>query len=195
MLKSKYYPFALTGLILLLDQASKLIVKTQMHIGQELDVLGSWFRIHFIENNGMAFGMELGGSLGKLALTVFRIIAVYFIGRYLVSLQREKASVSAITCITLIFAGAIGNILDSLFYGVIFGYETFFFGRVVDMLYFPIWSGVLPEWIPFKGGDYWEFFQPVFNIADTAISVGVVSLLLFNRDLLAEKKIETAEEN
>ncbi len=190
MLRNKYYPLILTGLVLLIDQAFKLIVKTQMFIGQEFDVIGSWFRIHFIENNGMAFGMELGGSIGKLALTLFRVVAVYFIGKFMLRLHNENAPKGAVTFLTLIFAGAIGNILDSVFYGLIFKYETIFFGRVVDMLYFPIWSGILPDWIPFKGGDYFEFFQPVFNIADASIFIGVVGLLLFHRDILVDKTEE-----
>ncbi|MBC8046841.1 MAG: lipoprotein signal peptidase, partial [Fimbriimonadaceae bacterium] len=169
-----------------------------------------WARIHFIENDGMAFGMKLGGDYGKLFLTLFRIVAVVFIAWYLISLIKHNASKSLIISIALIFAGAIGNILDSIFYGLLFdkgidpisgiygyagiakfsaeGYASLFHGNVVDMFYFPIAKGTYPEWMPLVKGDKYEFFRPVFNIADSAISIGVISILLFNREIFRDKK-------
>lgn len=183
-------------LILLVDQAVKLWIKTHMFLGQEYHVAGDWFIIHFTENNGMAFGMEFGGSFGKLFLSVFRIVLVCGIGWYLWRLIKTKATVGAITCFSLIFAGAIGNIIDSAFYGLIFsdsmegiarllpaegGYAGFLHGRVVDMLYFPLFSGQFPAWVPVWGGEPFLFFRPVFNIADSSISIGVMLLLIFQK--------------
>lgn len=189
-------------LVLLIDQGSKLWIKTHLELSEEFAVAGDWFYIHFTENNGMAFGMELAGDYGKLALSLFRLVAVSLIGWYLYKLPSKGASKGLIISGALIFAGALGNILDSAFYGLIFndsnyqvatflpqegGYAPFLFGKVVDMLYFPIYEGFLPEWIPFWGGDYFIFFRPVFNIADTAISCGVASVLLFHRGFFSEK--------
>lgn len=179
--------------VLFLDQALKIWVKTNMEISEEIAVFGDWFILHFTENNGMAFGLELPSQYGKLALSLFRVIAISAIGYYLFSLPKKGASTGLMVCASLIFAGAIGNIIDSAFYGLIFndsyyqvatflpeegGYAGFLFGRVVDMLYFPLWEGYLPEWL---GGDYFIFFRPVFNIADSAITIGVISILLFHR--------------
>jgi len=169
-----------------------------MYLGQEYQIL-DWFYIHFTENNGMAFGMEFGGDWGKLALSLFRIVFVIFIVSYLMKLVRKNADKILITSLSLILAGAIGNILDGAFYGVLFsesyhqlasflpeggGYAPLFFGRVVDMFYFPMFKGYLPEWIPFWGGDYFVFFRPVFNIADAAISIGVGIMLLFQKRVM-----------
>lgn len=174
-----------------------------MFLGQEYDVFGDWFKIHFTENAGMAFGLQLGGDYGKLALSVFRIIAVAFIGYYLYKLVKKNSPFGLIFSIALIFAGAIGNILDSIFYGKIFsesynqvaeflpangGYDGWLHGKVVDMFYFPLVEGVIPQWIPFWGGDYFVFFQPVFNLADSSITVGVILILLFQRSFFGEKK-------
>ncbi len=157
-----------------------------------------WAIIHFIENPGMAFGMELGGDYGKLILTLFRIVVVGGIIYWLRGLIKEKAPNIAIVSVSLILAGAIGNIIDSIFYGVIFnssygqiasflpaegGYAGWFHGQVVDMFYFPLYKGYLPEWLPFWGGDYFIFFRPIFNVADTSISVGVGLLLLFQKTI------------
>lgn len=190
--------------LLILDQAVKIWIKTHMMIGEEFSVFGNWFKILFIENNGMAFGMELGdGKIGKTILSLFRIAAVAGIGWYILKLLRDKAPVGVLFCFALIFCGAIGNIFDSLFYGMIFsdshyqvatlfpaegGYSSFLHGKVVDMLYFPLWEGVLPKWLPFWGGQDFIFFRPVFNFADSYITIGVLALLLFYRKFFSEKK-------
>lgn len=174
-----------------------------MHLGEEIKVLGNWFIIHFIENNGMAFGMELAGETGKVILTVFRIIAVGALGWYIKHLINKKAGFGLIASISLILTGALGNILDSVFYGVIFsestyynvaafmpeggGYSSFLHGKVVDMLYFPVIHTFYPDWVPYLGGKDFIFFRPVFNIADSAITIGVLSLILFQRNVFAKK--------
>lgn len=181
-----------------------------MHIGEEINVLGNWFIIHFIENNGMAFGMEFAGETGKVILTVFRIIAVAALGWYIKHLIHKKAGFGLIACISLIFTGALGNILDSVFYGVIFsestyynvatlmpeggGYAGFLHGKVVDMFYFPVFQTYYPDWVPFLGGKDFIFFRPVFNIADSAITIGVLSLILFQRNVFTKKAKPIAEE-
>lgn len=195
-------------IILFIDQALKIWIKTNMYIGQEYSVFGSWFIIHFTENEGMAFGMKFGGDYGKLILSLFRIIAVGAIGWYLFKLIKENTDKLYIVCMTLVFAGAVGNIIDSVFYGLVFsesyfdvaqflpadgGYGTFLHGKVVDMLYFPILSGHYPNWLPFLGGDEFIFFRPVFNIADSSISVGVVLLIIFQKRFF--KKTEEIKEN
>lgn len=172
-----------------------------MMIGESYQIT-EWFYIHFTENNGMAFGTEFGGAYGKLFLSVFRIIAVCGIAYWLKEAVRKRASRILTTSIALILAGALGNILDSIFYGVIFdhshgqvaqflpeagGYAPVLYGKVVDMLYFPLWKGFLPEWLPFMGGEYFVFFQPIFNVADVSISVGVGLLLLFQKRAFPER--------
>lgn len=187
--------FLLIVLILIADQISKLYIKTHFELGEGVPVFG-WFKILFVENEGMAWGAKIPGAYGKLFLTVFRLVAIVAIGYWLFDLIKKHAPKIAVVAVSLIFAGAFGNIIDSVFYGLIFsdsyhqvatflpaegGYETLFHGKVVDMLYFPLFEGYLPEWIPFFGGKYFSFFDPVFNLADTAISVGVGLLLVFNK--------------
>ncbi len=180
-------PLLLIFFVLLVDQVSKTWVKTNMYLGQEFKVLGDWFIIHFTENNGMAFGLEFGGEFGKLALSLFRVIAVIGIGYGLHYIIQRKYHRGLILNVALIFAGALGNIIDSVFYGLIYKYETLFHGRVVDMLYFPIVNSHYPSWFPIWGGEELVFFRPVFNIADTAISIGVICILLFQKAYFKEE--------
>ncbi|TDW45991.1 signal peptidase II [Flavobacterium sp. 270] len=186
--------YFLIFLVLIVDQLSKIYVKTNFILGEEV-VIADWFRIHFIENEGMAWGTKIPGEYGKLILTVFRIFAVFGIGYWLSDSIKKRQSTYLIVAIALIFAGAAGNIIDSVFYGVIFDgsehnlatlfsptpYGTWFHGLVVDMFYFPIWEGNLPTWMPFFGGKHFMFFNAIFNVADMAISTGVGILLIFNK--------------
>ena len=182
-------------MVLLIDQISKIYIKTNFLYGEEV-VVFDWFRIHFIENNGMAWGAEFGGKTGKLFLTIFRLFAITGIGYWLYTSIKKNAHNVLIVAVALIFAGAMGNIIDSVFYGVIFDtprnatatlfseqpYGKLFFGKVVDMLYFPfVENGTLPSWIPFIGGKTFTFFNAIFNVADTAISTGVGILIFFNK--------------
>ncbi len=186
--------------VLIVDQALKIWIKTNLEYGEEIKILGlNWALIHFVENEGMAFGITLGGNYGKLALSLFRIAAVGFLFYYLNLLIKHKASFGLVACFGLILAGALGNILDSAFYGMIFsetpyhsggvatmfppggGYASFLHGKVVDMFYFPMFEGIFPEWLPVWGGEHFLFFRPVFNVADASITVGVLSLLIFHR--------------
>lgn len=179
-------PLIVIFLVLLADQLVKTWVKTHMYLGQEFHIIGKWFIIHFTENNGMAFGMEFGGEFGKLALSLFRIAAVAAIGYGLHYLIKHKYHRGLILNVALIFSGALGNIIDSVFYGKIYGYETWFHGRVVDMFYFPIAEGHFPTWFPIWGGEEFVFFRPVFNLADAAISVGVILILIFQKSYFKE---------
>ncbi len=183
-------------LILIIDQALKFWIKTHLYMQQEIVIFPNWFRIHFIENEGMAYGLKFGGDFGKILLTLFRLAAVVIGFWYMKKLVHQKFHTGLLICGSLILAGAAGNLIDSMFYGLIFsdsaydiarfmpkegGYGPFLHGKVVDMLYFPIYEGYLPKWIPFKGGDYFIFFRPVFNIADAAISTGVITILVFQK--------------
>ncbi len=208
-------PLIIILLILVVDQALKFWIKLHMTLGQEIHVFDDWFIIHFTENEGMAFGLQFGGPFGKLALSLFRILAIGAIGWYLYDLVRKKASTGLLVSISLILAGAIGNILDSAFYGLIFsrstyhsvaqlfpeggGYASFLHGRVVDMLYFPLLEGFYPKWVPIWGGQEYIFFRPVFNIADSSITIGVLLLILFQRkffrrSVMSVRTTETAPE-
>lgn len=206
-------------LILLIDQISKVYIKTHFELGEEIKVF-SWFRILFVENDGMAWGAKLSDftslisdRTAKVILTSFRLVAIVGIGYWLISSIKDKGSRVLIFAISLIFAGALGNIIDSVFYGVIFndsygqiatafpeggGYDSLLHGKVVDMLHFPLWKGYLPEWIPWYGGKYFTFFEPVFNVADVAISTGVGMLIVFNRKAFPKEnkvaKIDTPKD-
>ena len=190
--------------IILIDQILKIWIKTHMYLGQEFNVFGNWFIIHFTENNGMAFGMEFEGSYGKLFLTLFRVVAISALTWYVYDLSKKNANKGYILCMGLILAGAVGNLIDSLFYGICFGesyaeiasffpegggYAPFLHGKVVDMLYFPIMEGHFPQWFPIWGGEEFMFFRPVFNIADSAISVGVALILIFQKRYFEEVKL------
>ena len=181
-------------LILLIDQISKVYIKTTFQLHEEVGVF-SWFRILFVENDGMAWGAKIPGTYGKLILTLFRLVAICGIGYWLWDSARKKSAGILLFAVALIFAGALGNIIDSVFYGLIFDasyanvatafsdapYGTLFHGKVVDMLSFPLYNGVLPNWIPIWGGECFTFFDPVFNVADVAISTGVGMLVVFNK--------------
>jgi signal peptidase II len=191
-------------LILLIDQCLKIYIKTHFYYGQEVALLGSWFRLHFIENEGMAFGMKFGdASIAKLILTLFRLIAVGFGFYYLKVMINKGFKNATLICAALILAGAFGNLIDSIFYGKLFsessfclaqwvpwgtGYANLFHGRVVDMLYFPLVEWTLPSSTPFIGAYTIRFFEPVFNIADASISIGVLTLLFFQKRLLTLPK-------
>lgn len=209
-------PLIIIFLVLLFDQITKFWVKLNMTIGESFQVLGEWFQIYFIENNGMAFGWEFGAQYGKIALGVFRIIAVALLFYLIYYLTKKKVKFGPLFGISLITAGALGNIIDGMFYGMIFGestftqvatlfpdgggYAGFMQGKVVDMLYFPLFT--FPEWMPFLGGQI--FFSPIFNIADTAITTGFLYLLIFqwkflknidNLDVLANEENNTKNKN
>ena len=195
-------------IILLIDQASKIYVKTHFRLQDSVEVF-SWFKIFFIENEGMAWGTRISDFVSfisertaKIALTVFRIVAIFGIGYWLYEAIKKQSPAILIVSIALIFSGALGNIIDSVFYGVLFsdssmdvatflpaegGYDSLLHGKVVDMLYFPIYKGYLPEWIPVYGGEFFTFFEPVFNIADMAISTGFIMLIVFNKKAFPKK--------
>ncbi len=200
-------------LLLVIDQALKIYIKTTYHLGSSTQVFGEWFQLYFVENPGMAYGWKFGGEWGKVALTVFRLVAVGFGTWYLGKITREKDHHPGfVFCAGLIYAGAVGNLIDSCFYGMIFdkgmlynatlndyvgyeglaafsanGYSSFLHGNVVDMLYFPVIRGVFPDWFPVWGGESFEFFRPIFNIADACISGGVIAILVFQKRFFRKK--------
>ncbi|OIQ40909.1 MAG: lipoprotein signal peptidase [Bacteroidetes bacterium MedPE-SWsnd-G1] len=204
---------AVIFIILLIDQISKIYVKTHFFLGEDIPILGlDWARIQFVENNGMAWGTEFGGKTGKLFLTLFRLVAIVGIGYWLWSSVKKHAPKLLLFAIALIFAGAMGNIIDSVFYGLIFdasdprlgnlavlfaenNYEGLFYGKVVDMFYFPIIkNGVFPTWFPFIGGNTFTFFNAIFNVADFAISCGVGILIVFNKRVFPKEEVENTSE-
>lgn len=198
----------LIAIVLLIDQISKIYIKTHFRLQDSIEVF-SWFKIFFIENEGMAWGTRISDLIpgvndrtAKMALTLFRIVAIFGIGYWLYNATKTKAPNVLIWAIALIFAGALGNIIDSVFYGVLFndsyfevatflpeggGYDTLLHGKVVDMLYFPLYKGYLPEWLPIWGGKFFTFFEPVFNVADMAISTGFIMLIVFNKRAFPKK--------
>lgn len=188
-------------IILVADQILKIWIKTNFYLGEEHKLIGNWFILHFVENRGMAFGFEFGDRIGKVLLTVFRLIAASAIMVYLLKLIKKGIPTGLVICIAMIFAGAVGNIIDSAFYGVLFsdsygrvaefmpkggGYETFLHGSVVDMFFFPIIKGTWPSWSPINAGQSFLFFRPVFNIADSSITVGITLILIFYRKIFNE---------
>ena len=188
-------PFLTAILIIIADQLIKLWVHGHMYQGEEIKFLGDRGMLHYTENNGMAFGMELGGDWGKLTLTLFRIIAVGAIGYGMFYLIKHKYHRGLIMNVALIFAGALGNIIDSTFYGLMYHYAPLFHGRVVDMFYFPLLSGNFPSWVPVWGGEDFVFFRPVFNLADSAISVGVILILINQKHYFKHQTPELSTPN
>jgi signal peptidase II len=188
-------PFLVAAFIILIDQIIKTWVRAHMVLGEEIHFLGSRGMLHYTENNGMAFGMEFGGEWGKLALTLFRIGAVVAICYGLIYLVKHKYHRGLIMNVALIFAGALGNIIDSTFYGIMYNYAPLFHGRVVDMFYFPLLSGNFPSWVPIWGGQDFIFFRPVFNLADASISVGVILILIYQKHYFKHQTPEVSAPN
>ena len=191
--------FLTAFILILIDQIIKIWIKTNFILGEEIKIF-DWFILHFTENNGMAFGMEFGGYTGKTLLTLFRIIVVGLGIKYVMDIAKTKLPNGALISLGLIIGGALGNIIDSCFYGIIFnesynniaaffpetgGYSSLLHGKVVDMLYFPLLNSHYPQWLPIWGGDHFIFFRPVFNIADAGISVGIFMILLFYRNVFS----------
>ncbi|MBK8495004.1 MAG: lipoprotein signal peptidase [Chitinophagaceae bacterium] len=211
-MKARHVTFIIL-LIIIADQALKIWIKTNFHLNESQQVIGSGFQLYFVENPGMAYGWKFGGEWGKMALTIFRMIAVIFGTWYLRKIIMEKQHRGFIFCASLVYAGALGNLIDSSIYGLIFdkgmtvspvindyvgynglatfstkGYATFLHGNVVDMLYFPVIKGQFPSWLPLWGGDHFEFFRPIFNIADASITTGVISILVFQKRFFKQQK-------
>jgi signal peptidase II len=208
--------FLIICLLVVADQVLKIYVKTHYHAGESHAIIGNWFKLYFIENEGMAYGWKFGGDWGKIILTLFRLAAVIFGVFYIKKIVHQRYHPGFIVCVALIFSGALGNLIDSMFYGLIFedssqftgnlakifpahGYAGFLHGKVVDMLYFPIIRNAhFPTWIPVWGGEEFEFFRPIFNLSDAAISIGIITILVFqkrffknNSKNIAAKSVET----
>lgn len=210
MLKKYKIPLLTIVSVLFIDQFIKIYIKLNYPLGEVTRVAGDWFILHFTENPGMAFGMEFGGNYGKLILSVFRILACFAGFWYIGTLVKKKEHPGFILSVSLILAGAMGNILDSVFYGVLFGesdefniarfmpaeggYAGFLHGHVVDMFYFPIYEGKFPDWFPVWGGEDFQFFRPIFNFADAAISTGVGIILVFQKKFISEHKHSSGDE-
>ena len=210
-MKSKHLVFIILAIIFA-DQALKFYIKLHYYAGEHHNVLGNWFQLHFVENEGMAWGWKFGGNIGKIILTLFRLVAVIWGTFLLKDFIAKKYHKGFIICAGLIYAGALGNLIDSMFYGLIFensdpfmnnvakafpkggGYANFLHGKVVDMLYFPLIETTYPNWIPFLGGKPFDFFEPVFNIADASISVGVIVILLFQNIFFKKEETSKVEE-
>lgn len=205
----KHLAFLVIIIILIADQILKIWVKTDFYLGESRPIFGNWFILHFVENRGMAFGVEFAGRFGKVLLTLFRLVAASAIMWYLLKLIKKGIPTGLVVCIALIFAGAVGNIIDSAIYGIIFsdsygrvaeflpsggGYETFLHGSVVDMFYFPLIDTTLPNWWPINPGQRFIFFRPVFNIADSSITVGISIILIFYRKVFNEFETSKSQE-
>ncbi|MCE2957375.1 MAG: lipoprotein signal peptidase [Flammeovirgaceae bacterium] len=186
----KYFLIALA--IIAIDQTSKLLVHKYMYLHEEVNVVGEWFKLHYLLNPGMAFGIKWESEFGKLALTIFRIFAMFGIGYYLVTMIKKQSHAGFLICLALILGGAVGNVIDSTFYGVLLNNAPFdaptpwFHGQVIDMLFFPLFNFTWPEWVPLIGGQDFLFFSPVFNIADSSIFIGVASILIFQKRFFKE---------
>jgi signal peptidase II len=198
----KYLKIYLISLIIVVaDQVFKLWVHNNMFLGEEISVVGDWFKLHYVLNPGFAYGLKIDAEWGKLLLSTFRILATGFIFWYIFKLISQKAKTGLLICLALVLGGALGNLIDSVFYGVYLNNapagspSPWLHGQVIDMLYFPLWAGFLPDWVPFKGGDYFIFFRPVFNIADAAVFTGFLFILFFQKRFFPEAtKTEDVEE-
>ncbi len=190
----KYFLIALA--VILIDQTSKLLVYNYMYLHEEVNVIGEWFKLHYLLNPGMAFGLRWNNEFGKFALTIFRIGAMIGIGYYLYQMTLKKAHPGFLVSLALILGGAVGNVIDSTFYGVVLGnqlmesYTPWFHGQVIDMLFFPIFDFTWPQWMPMVGGEYFLFFSPVFNIADSSIFIGVATILIFQKRFFKENALQ-----
>lgn len=191
-----YRYFILAFMIIVIDQASKMLVYNNMYLHEEINIFGTWFRLHYLLNPGMAFGIRWENEFGKLALTIFRIGAMIGIAIYLWKMAKRNMHPGFLWCMGMVLGGAVGNVIDSTFYGVLLNNAPgdaptpWFHGQVIDMLYFPIFDFIWPEWVPIFGGRYFEFFSPVFNIADSSIFLGVTTILIMQKRFFKDKSNE-----